>query len=96
MSLESVQTIVGKAVLDREYRELLFSHPDDALKGHDLAPGEISSLKALSREKFDAVAGDLEEQMLGSIVAGNLGPGVREATIQPADLSRFGMMVING
>ncbi len=93
MSLQSVQTIIGKAAVDKTYRDLLFSKPDEAFEGFELTPDEISSLKGLSREKFDAVAGELEEKILAEAVGGSatyiknedLAPAVRQF-----DLGRFG------
>ncbi len=63
MSTESVQKIIGRAIGDEAYRELLFSHPDQALEGFDLTQEEITALKGLKREEFDATAGDLEERV---------------------------------
>jgi hypothetical protein len=63
MSLESVQTIIGRVVTEAEYRELLFSDPDKALEGYELTEEEVATLKGLEREKFDAVAGELEERI---------------------------------
>ena len=94
MSFQSVQTIIGKATVDRVYRELLFSKPDEALQGFELSAEETASLKTLSREKFDAAAGELEQQILAEAVGGaayvnqneQLLPAVRQF-----DLTRFGM-----
>ena len=63
MSLESVQTIIGRAVMEAEYRELLFSEPDKALEGYELTEEEAAALKGLERKRFDAVAGELEERI---------------------------------
>ena len=59
MSFQNVRTIIGKATVDRAYRDLLFSSPDKALQGFELSAEETASLKALSREKFDAARGFL-------------------------------------
>ena len=95
MSLQSVQNIIGKATVDRAYRELLFSKPDEAIKGFELNEQEIASLKALSREKFDAAAGELEEQILAQAVGGTGLKLTENEQLLPAvrqfDLSRFGM-----
>ncbi len=63
MSTEAVKTIIGRAIAEESYRELLFTDPDQALAGFDLTPEEISTLKGLKREEFDAAAGDLEERI---------------------------------
>ena len=95
MSLQAVQNVIGKAAVDRTYRELLFSKPDEALKGHDLSADEIKCLKALSRDKFDAVAGELEEKILAEAVGGGTSAvGFSNEQLLPAvrqfDLGRFG------
>jgi hypothetical protein len=63
MSVESLQEIIGRAVMEPEYRELLFSEPDRALEGYELTEEEASALKRLHPEKFDAVASELEERI---------------------------------
>ena len=94
MSLQTVQNVIGKAAVDRAYRDLLFSKPDEALKGQDLSPDEVKCLKGLSREKFDAVAGELEEKILAEAVGGaasyvyNNEPA--PAAVREFDLGRFG------
>ena len=63
MSTESVKEIIGKAVADGEYRELLFSEPDKALEGYELTEEESTTLKGIEREKFDTVATEIEERI---------------------------------
>lgn len=63
MSAEDVKHIIGRAVLEAEYRELLFSDPDAALEGYDLTEEEREALKKFERGAFDELAGELEERM---------------------------------
>ena len=96
MSLQSVQNIIGKAAIDRAYRELLFSKPEEAVQGYELNPQELASVKALSREKFDAVVGELEEQILAQSAGGATTQGAQLNAeqmdqVRRIDLSRFGM-----
>jgi hypothetical protein len=63
MSVENLQEIIGRAVTEPEFRELLFNEPDKALEGYELTEEEAAALKRLHREKFDAVAGELEERI---------------------------------
>lgn len=94
MSLESVQNIIGKAAVDHQFRDKLFSNPDATLEGHDLTPEEVKCLKALSREKFDAVSGELEERILATAVGGAAASTQLNAeqlqTIKRFDLGKFG------
>jgi hypothetical protein len=93
MAIKGVQNVIGKAAVDRAYRELLFSKPDEALAGQDLSTDEVACLKNLSREKFEAVVGELEEKMLAEAVGGaatyvyNNEP---TPAIRQFDLGRFG------
>ena len=63
MSQEAVTQIISKAVSDQEYRELLFTKPDEALAGHDLTEDETTALKKIQRDTFDGIAGELEERV---------------------------------
>jgi len=60
MSHKDVEQIVSRAVVDEQFRELLFTSPNEALTGHDLTADERQALQGLSREKFDNALGDLE------------------------------------
>jgi hypothetical protein len=61
MSKEAVEAIIGRAVLDREFREALFVNPDEVLAGHDLSEAEVAALKAIDAEAMESLAGTLEE-----------------------------------
>ncbi len=83
MSAESVQQIIGRAITEEAYRELLFNNPDQALAGFDLTAEETSALKGLKREEFDAAAGDLEQRISKSFA------GVPIASQQSQSLNRI-------
>ena len=63
MSAEEVKQVIGRAVLDAEFRKMLFDDPDTALEDYDLTEEERAGLKNIEREKFDDMAGALEERM---------------------------------
>ncbi len=63
MSKENVQTIIGRAILEPDFRTLLFTEPAKALEGSELTAEETSSLKNLNRENFDQAAGEVEERI---------------------------------
>lgn len=74
MSHKAVEDIISRAVVESEFRELLFSAPDKALAGHDLTADERKALTEMSREKFDSSLGQLEELAVsGGIIAVNEG-----------------------
>jgi hypothetical protein len=61
MSKEVVEAIIGRAVLDREFREALFANPDEVLAGHDLSEAEVAAFKAIDAEAMESFAGTLDE-----------------------------------
>ena len=63
MSLETVKTIISRAMVEPEFKDLLFSNLDQALQGYELTDQEVAALKGISREEFDAIGGDLEERI---------------------------------
>ncbi len=63
MSKENVQTIIVRAILETEYRKLLFSDSGKALEGYELTGEETEALKSLDPEKFDVAANQLEERI---------------------------------
>ena len=79
MSLETVKEIIGKAVIDIEFRTLLDSDPDKALQGYELTGEERASLEGLKADKFDAVASELGDRVSRAsafgILTGLLGRG---------------------
>ncbi len=84
MSAESVQQIIGRAIGDGAFRELLFSNPDQALAGFDLTAEETSALKGLKREEFDAAASDLEQRISKTFAGMQIASVVGGAIAQPA------------
>ena len=63
MSAETVQIIIGRAVTDVEFRELLFNDPDEATSGYELTEEEQKSLKNITRDSFEKVQSELEERL---------------------------------
>lgn len=63
MSDAHVHQIIINAVVNLEYRDLLFNDPDQALEGFDLTEEERSALIALDRQKFDATASEMEDRI---------------------------------
>ncbi len=63
MSTEVVVQIIGRAVVEPDFRELMFADPANALNGCDLTTEEAAALKSISREQFDAVESELRDRM---------------------------------
>ena len=72
MSMETVKQVIGRAVIEKEYRELLFSEPEKALAEYDLSEEEVASLVGMEREAFDATANELEERISRAGFGGGL------------------------
>jgi Ribosomally synthesized peptide prototyped by Frankia Franean1_4349. len=70
MSETAVRKVIGQAVIDMEFRDLLFNNPDKALAGLELTPEEVTTLKAFKREKFDEAATEMEERVSRAGVSG--------------------------
>ena len=70
MSKEAVEAIVGKAVVDSQFREALFADPDEALGGYDLTQEEVAALKAIDAETMESFAGTLDERISKAFIAG--------------------------
>lgn len=68
MSKESVEAIVGKAVMDSEFRESLFANPEEVLGAYDLAEDEVAALQAIDFETMESFAGTLDERISKSAI----------------------------
>ncbi len=63
MSQQTVQNIIGRAVMDEAFRNLLFSDPDKALEGYDLSEEEKRILRNLDADEVSGFAGKLDERI---------------------------------
>jgi hypothetical protein len=63
MSQQAVQNLIGRAVMDKTFRELLFSDPDKAFKGYDLTEEEKTILRNLDADEVAGFAGKLDERI---------------------------------
>jgi hypothetical protein len=63
MSKEAVQSIIGRAVVDVEFRESLFTDPEQVLAEYELTGEEVAALKAIDSEAMEAFVGALDERI---------------------------------
>ncbi len=75
MSKQAVEAVIGRAVVDSEFRDILFEDPDRALAGYDLAEAEVAALKAVDAEAMASFAGSLDERISKSDYQGILSYG---------------------
>jgi hypothetical protein len=60
MSKEAVETVIGRAILEPKFRDLLMADPDGALAGLDLTENEKAGLKSLDSETLDSMSHTFE------------------------------------
>jgi hypothetical protein len=60
MSKEAVEAVIGKSVIDAEFRKLLLSDPQKALEGFELTDTEKAGLKSIGSETLEAMGNSLD------------------------------------
>lgn len=70
MSQQAVETVIGKAVVENEYRYTLLNDPDAALAGYELTGSESAALKSMDVEALENFAGTLDQRISKSIPIG--------------------------
>ena len=63
MSQDGVKQVIGRAVADAEFKNLLFGNPAEALRGFDLTNEEAAGLKKIGRSDFDKLLSDVETRV---------------------------------
>ena len=63
MSDAAIRKVIGQAIGDLQYRDLLFSNPDKAIEGLDLSAEEVTFVKNFKRDKFDEATSEIEERI---------------------------------
>jgi hypothetical protein len=56
MSKKSIETAIGKAILDTKFRAALLAAPDEALASFDLSAAEKNTLKRVDGETLEWLA----------------------------------------
>lgn len=61
MAQKDFEQLVGKALLDPQFRERLFSDPDKAIQeaGFDLTPEEVELVKSVDKGKAETLATEM-------------------------------------
>jgi ribosomal protein S12 methylthiotransferase accessory factor len=94
MPAETVEWIIGRALTDLAYRQRLLGSPDEALVGYDLTAEQTIEIKAWTRQHFDDLICQLEENVAQASFDGAVGfdfehdahRAAVERVIEPADL----------
>ena len=61
MSRQALESVIGRTILDEEFRFAVFADPETALVVYELTEDELAALKSLDAESLDACAAMLEE-----------------------------------
>lgn len=69
MSQRDLEAVIGRAVVDKEFRDRLFANPDAALEAYELSEGEMAAVRKMDMETLNA-CGD----SLGRRIAMNMPP----------------------
>lgn len=61
MAQEELERLIGRAVLDPEFRERLLVDPEKAIQeeGFDLTPEEVDLVKSVDKEKAETLAEEI-------------------------------------
>ncbi|ABY36519.1 MULTISPECIES: Franean1_4349 family RiPP [Chloroflexus] len=66
MSQSAVEQIIGRAVIDAEFREKLIADARAACAGYDLTDEELEALERLDAESLQSFAGKLDPRLTKS------------------------------
>jgi hypothetical protein len=61
MASKDLERLVGRTILDAEFRERLFADPETVVRqeGYDLSPDEMAQLQKVDKEKAMALAEEM-------------------------------------
>ena len=61
MASKDLERLVGRTILDAEFRKRLFADPETAIReeGYDLTPDEMAQLQKVDKEKAMALAEEM-------------------------------------
>ncbi len=76
MSREVVERIMGRAVADASFRNMLVTNPDEVLCGQDVTPDEIQMLRSMDWSAVGSAGRDLDARISrsGLIILGGGSP----------------------
>lgn len=69
MSQAAVEQVIGKLMIDREFRKKMAADINQALAGCDLTPGEREGFTHLDLSDFDKAVGGLDERVSKGLTA---------------------------
>jgi hypothetical protein len=64
VSRQALEAVIGRAILDVEFRTALFADPDSTLVDYQLTAVELAALKSVDAESLDACGAGLAQRIL--------------------------------
>ena len=68
MSWQTLEAVIGRAILDEEFRSALFEDPEAALVEYELTEDEIAALKSVDAESVDDCAHNVGRLVLNGLL----------------------------
>ena len=65
MTQRELEAVIGRAILDQEFRMALFADPTAALAGYELTEAEVAALRSVDAESLDACGNWLTRRVFG-------------------------------
>jgi hypothetical protein len=63
VSQQTLEAVIGRAILDEEFRSALFADPGAALGEYELSKGERTALKSVDAESLDSCAHNVRRRI---------------------------------
>ncbi len=73
MSQDAIAMIIGRAVVDTDFRKRLIDNAAQACQGYDLSQEELAALEALDTDSLETFAGSLPERLVKGVGRGLIG-----------------------
>src|SRR5574341_56467 len=73
MSAEALRQVIGRAVLDPTFRQMLYADPARALNGYSLTGPEVQALGSIPQPAFDSIAGQFSQKVREAALGGGHG-----------------------
>ena len=67
MSQRDLEAVIGRAIVDKAFRELLFADPEAALQAYELSERELAALRSVDAESLDACGGSLGKRVVRAL-----------------------------
>lgn len=69
MSQKELEAVIGRAILDQEFRMELFADRAAALAGYQLTEAEVTALRMVDAESLDACGSGLTRRILRTLTS---------------------------